>query len=243
MIPKNSSSCPVQIKTNEISKTLSPQESFCIENTGIVELHLSHVYSSKALADDELLHQMRDVRTESLLSPSAPPFYLAMDTIYTIPSMQNKTVEIVRETLRASVNCVYDRLAIRTHTSNTQNPQHIIKERNEYISKYIAALRKNNHFLIKLAFFLTIPLCSIILALGIIGTITVDHSPIFLAFCWVGLISACLILLSPAIIMYICNRIWISRGIKDFEKDFENKIIIERFAKAIAEADDTYIID
>lgn len=240
MIIQNNSCCPVRIITNTLDLVLPPAESISEKLTECTFVKFSHTYPSQSVSDAQLLKRDMDVNIISVFTSQYNPasFNLVMDTVYSLSAFpEDAVLFVVRQRVRASIDCEYDRLAIQYLNVIRQPDQHIIPEMASFLQRYKTVSRKGSYLV-------PLVLCIVgvvALVLGLVALAILARAKGLLFFV-LGLIVLLGVLIPLEIVCLIVCLMHIADQ-KLFVKNFDHQHIVQCFVKATSNGDETYIVD
>ena len=239
MIIQNNSRCSVRVITNNLDRVLPPAESILVKRTDCSFVKLAHTYQSCSVSDKQLLREDMDVDLISVFASQYSPasFTLVMDTVYSPSAFpEDAVLSVVRQRVRASVDCAYDRLAVQYMNAIQQPVQHIIPEKARFLNQYKTVSHKGTYIPLGLsiagvvAFFAgLIILCILMQAKG------------FLVFLLGFVVILGVLIPLEMVCLVVCLTNTADQRL--FAKNFDNQQIARCFVKAASTGDETYVID
>ena len=235
---KNLSVCDVFVCVNGAEHFLTSGQELKLSTVGMTNVLLRHSYHSSCVTDDELVKEYRDVSLISAITASytPPPFELVMNTLCLLNLPNEGEVGIVRQRLRASPDCSYDRLEFVCSPNIICDEQYFVPEKGQYLLKHKMAVKKSNRLIKWLAIILSVlflPISALIIFIAL------NNGILYFV---VGILTLCVIL-APLGVCYVLSAASTAAGQKLFSENFNSQIITEKYRKACINHDPTFVVD
>ena len=142
----NSADSSAYVVISGSTMVLKPNESTTVDCSGTITVELKHDYSSTAMPEKEIARDHQDDSMTSLLfsAHEAPYFHLVLDCKYQIVCDEKTEITILKEIIRPTFACSYDRLYPAVNIGTVKELSCVFQEEKQFKKHYLNAISRGN---------------------------------------------------------------------------------------------------